>query len=62
MYSIDIFNNIYNDIHIAVDKLNNNKELSFYDCFLLDNISFFAFSFRSIRKSLENFNKQELKK
>lgn len=62
METFNIYNNLYNDIHNAVNKLNNNEKLSIYDLFLLDNISFFASSFRSIRKSLENFNKQELKK
>ncbi len=58
----EICNNVYNNIEVSVNKLNNNEELSLYDLFLLSHISIFRDSFRTIRKSLEDLNKKELKK
>lgn len=58
----EICNNVYNDIEVSVNKLNNNEELSLYDLFLLSHISIFRDSCRTIRKTLEDLNKKELKK
>ena len=62
MEIFNLCNDFYNDILNAINKLNNNDKLSSYDIFLLDNISTFAFSFRSIRNALENFNKRNEEK
>ena len=59
METFNIYNNFYNDIHNAVNKLNNNEKLSIYDLFLLDNMPLFLFSLRTIRKCLNDFNNKD---
>ena len=47
MNFLEILNNVYNDIEVSVNKLNNNEELSLYDLFLLSHISIFSSNTRT---------------